>query len=682
MKISRIRILALFVLAALLTACGSDSDPAPPQTDPGTPILTEPLVKLTPFESQAEFDSFLRRAANTPIDVGFVQREDGVAAPSAPSPNAGGAPGTVQPTGPDHSTTNIQEPGVDEPDIVKTDGTHMYIAGYGKVSIVSVAPAPAMAGEIKVPGYVHNLLLTDDNKLIVFYSPDGATLDATAPVVGFVYLALTGVMIVDVTDAASPTLLRSVVFEGNTSAVRRIGSMLYVVLDSQAVPQPLLIDAPGVPIEPGVDVPVAAPRNNARTATLPQIIELNPDGSVKSAAPAVAVTDVLHPDQPRGSGMTLITGLNLADPSGPFTSTGYLGYANVVYASSQTIYITDPQWIGGVVVGLPGIGVSEPISGEGGGSVPPVATSPGTPIRAVTDGPHTVIHKFTLAETGIELAASGHISGYLLNQYALSESGDFLRAASSKGWNLGAEVSVLEQQGSDLAVVGNITDIGAGENLFAARFVGDRGFLVTFLQTDPLFTVDLSDPTAPKLVGELVIPGFSDYLHPVSDTFLLGLGRDANLEGRQGGVQLSVFDASNFAQPLLHDKAVVGTSSTYSEATWNAKAFNYWPAQQLITFPIREFKDLFAPTVEPRFYEGHYVFKLLPDFKLEFVGAMGKNVDYSPNWQRALFIGDQIYSVNEFEISTAAIGSVEQITSTLELTPTNPTPPPVVFPAQ
>ncbi len=679
MKISPTRALVLLAMAIQLAACGSDSDSPPPTTDPQNPILTEPLVKLTPFESQAEFDTFLRSAANTVVQPGgFVQREDG--AVGAPPATDTGAPGSgATPLGPDHSTTNIQEPGVDEADIVKTDGTYIYVAGNQKVSIVTAAPAPAMAGEINVPGYVHNLLLTEDKKLIVFYSPDGATLETSRPVVAYFYYALAGVMIVDVNDPANPSVLRSSVIEGQISAIRQIGAMLYVVLSSTAFPEPPALSSPNRPTEQdGIAVPDAASKNATRTATLPQIIELNADGSIKSAVPAVAVTDILHPDQPRGTAMTLIAGLNLTDPSAPFTSTGYLGYANVVYASSQAIYITDPQWIGDVIIGLPGIGVSEPVFGGGGGAAPP-----STPVRAVTDGPHTVIHKFTLAEAGASLAASGHISGFLLNQYALSESGNFLRAASSMGWNLGAEVSVIEQQGSDLVVVGNLPEIGAGENLFAARFMGDRGYLVTFLQTDPLFTVDLSDPRAPKLIGELVMPGFSDYLHPLDDNHLLGLGRDADpTTGGRRGVQLSVFDVTDFAQPAITDKAVVGTSATDSEATSNPKAFNYWPTQQLIAFPIREYKDSFAPSFEPRIYEGLYVFKLLPDFKLEFIGAMGKTVDYYPNWRRALFVGEQLFSVNEFEISVAAIGSVDQITASLELAPANPTPPPVVFPAQ
>lgn len=685
MKIRLVRVFAALLIATQLTGCGSDNDEPPTGQDPrNPPALTAPLVNLTPFSSQAEFDAFVLTARNTASAGGFVERGDNFG-PALP-PGAPAADGTIPTSGgtplsPDHSTTNIQEPGVDEPDSVKTDGTYVYVAGDQKVSIVSTAAQPlAVAGEIKVPGYASSLLLTDDKKLVVLYSPNGAAYETRLGDLRYFYYALTGIMIVDVNDPASPVVLRSAVIEAYMHSVRRVGNMLYLVLGSQAFPAPLGVDAPSAPVGSDGDKPVVSDSSNTATPTLPQIIELNADGSVKSSGPAIAVTDIFHPDLPRGSDMVLITGFNLADLAAPLRSKGYLGYASTVYASSEALYIADPQWIGAIVVGTPGIGVAEPVSGGSGGSMPPVAVSPpSSVVRAVTDGPHTVIHKFALAQTDVTLAASGHISGVLLNQYALSDSGNFLRAASSTGWNLGAEVSVLEQRGTELVVVGSLPNIGADENLVAARFMGDRGYLVTFLQTDPLFTVDLSDPRAPKLVGELVVPGFSDYLHPVSDSFLLGLGRDA---GRTGGVQLSVFDVTNFAQPTLHDKAVIGTSATDSEATANPKAFNYWPARQLITFPVREFNSIFAPNFEPRFYEGLYVFKLLPDLKLEFMGSMGKNVDYYPNWRRAVFIGDQLYSVNEFEVAVASISSVDEITSTLELAPANPTPPPVVFPAQ
>jgi hypothetical protein len=152
-------------------------------------------------------------------------------------------------------------------------------------------------------------------------------------------------------------------------------------------------------------------------------------------------------------------------------------------------------------------------------------------------------------------------------------------------------VSVLGQDHKELKIVGRSEDIAKGERLQSSRFIGPKGFVVTFLQTDPLFTFDLSDPAHPTRVGELVVPGFSTYLHPLDDNHLLAIGelRDSSGSWTSRALKLSIFDVTDFAHPVETFTQVVGTSNGYSEAQWDHKAFNYFPERGLLAIPFWDY---------------------------------------------------------------------------------------------
>src|SRR5690606_5418097 len=153
----------------------------------------------------------------------------------------------------------------------------------------------------------------------------------------------------------------------------------------------------------------------------------------------------------------------------------------------------------------------------------------------------------------------------------LDEHAGFLRIATNSGNS--NNVYILGQDGGELNVVGRLENIAPGEQLFAVRFMGNRGYVVTFQQIDPLFALDLSNPAHPQLVGELEMPGFSTYLHPVGENYLIGIGRDADLTGRVQGVQVSLFDVTNLAQPRLIERFVIDTGGyAFSEATYEHHA--------------------------------------------------------------------------------------------------------------
>jgi uncharacterized secreted protein with C-terminal beta-propeller domain len=371
--------------------------------------------------------------------------------------------------------------------------------------------------------------------------------------------------------------------------------------------------------------------------------------------------------------MVVVLGLNLANNQSEFNSKAYLGQVATTYASASALYLVDTQWSGEVVAVDPG-----PIAVGGG-----VADVPVQVFRAVARGPATVIHKFSLAADQVALSASGEVPGTLLNQYSLSEAEGFLRVATSPGWNQGADVFVLEPEGGELVEAGSVRNIEPDEHLYAARFMDDRGYLVTFERVDPLITLDLSDPRAPRLVGELVVPGFSQYLHPLDRDHLLGIGREVDPEAERpvpGGIQLSSFDVSQFADPALLDRAVIGGMNSYSEVLFNPRALVYWPAERLLVLPVTDWSsDNFAPVPGGRF-EGLYVFHLTSAGLFEHVGTLARDAGFSANRLRGIFIGERLYAVSDFEVTVAALSDVAQVESTLVLDDGGDSTPPVVFP--
>ncbi len=200
----------------------------------------------------------------------------------------------------------------------------------------------------------------------------------------------------------------------------------------------------------------------------------------------------------------------------------------------------------------------------------------------------SVIYKFDI-EQDLGFEAMGFVNGFALNQFSLSEYNQTLRVATTQGnsWENNTQNSIftLKQNGYDLDTLGFLGSLGKeGETIQSVRFVGNKGFVVTFRQTDPLYTLDLSNPANPLKVGELSIDGFSQYIHLVDENRLLTIGRDANSEGVQQGIMIELFDISDFANPKLADKLTIGDNSYYSEALTNHKAFIYRESDKLFGF--------------------------------------------------------------------------------------------------
>ena len=337
----------------------------------------------------------------------------------------------------------------------------------------------------------------------------------------------------------------------------------------------------------GLDEDTALARNKEIIAEstvedwLPRWFDEADDGSFGPMSQVLPCESVAAPPDFAGLGLSWIASFDLAGDGTPVGSAGIVSTGDTVYASTDNLYVATRNW-----------------DWQWGGPVPmPVEPMPldseSAPISEPVENPGpppTLIHQFRLDEgTAATYVASGQVEGRLLNQFAMSEYNGDLRVATTTddtgefGDQSESTVFVLRPEGDELRQISSIGGLGTDEQIYAVRFIGDLGYVVTFRQIDPLYVIDLRDPANPVLAGELKIPGYSAYLHPVGDGLLLGVGQDATDQGRTTGTQLSLFDVSDPANPQRISTLPIGG---YSEVEWDHKAFLFWEPDGTIVLPV------------------------------------------------------------------------------------------------
>jgi uncharacterized secreted protein with C-terminal beta-propeller domain len=285
------------------------------------------------------------------------------------------------------------------------------------------------------------------------------------------------------------------------------------------------------------------------------------------------------------------------------------------------------------------------------------------PDRVTTD-----IHKFDISDPNrTDYLATGRIRGYLLNQFSMDEHEGLLRVASttSPSWwgpNPRSEslVTVLEQDRGALREIGRVDGLGKTEQIYSVRFMGDVAYVVTFRQTDPLYTVDLSDPTEPEVVGELKILGYSAYLHPVGEGMLLGIGQDATDDGRVQGTQVSLFDVSDPSEPRRVDAITLSEGSS-SEVEYDHHAFLYWEESGLGLVPVQQW---YWDSEEESAFFGAVGFAIEGDGldEIRRISHPGgdKGWDYRSQIRRSIVIGDSVYTVSDAGIMKSGIDDLRE----------------------
>lgn len=543
---------------------------------PVTPVLTvdlsqpgQPLVPSNRVERFTSCSVLKDQIVKADDGRGGYMMEDGIpmptmqkTAPLESTPSSAAYSGELPSSAQDFSQTNTQVAGVDEADILKMDGTYIYHLSKNRIMISQILPTDnaKLAGQIEMDKdvYANDMYIDGDRLMIMGHTYNDYIYPM--PLIGGVGAefaphswggSVTVAQIWDISDRAAAKKVRTVEFDGSLSSSRMIDGHVYLIMNSWSPWH-------------GFDL-------------LPEAKDLVPayrDSNVSSSfEPMVKCGNVGYFD-PEPSREYLTVASVPMQGKGEVQREVILGSSETVYASLKNLYVARQDW-----------------------QVRPLLDS-----MIPEDREQTNIYKFNLDGGKIVFTKQGSVPGHLLNQFSLDEHNGYLRAATTKGqvWRTGADstnnVYILN---ADMDPAGNIEGIAPGESIYSMRFMGDRGYMVTFKKVDPFFVLDLKDPNNPKILGKLKIPGYSDYLHPMDENHIIGVGKDTVEAGEDPwtgeqagfawyqGIKMAVFDVSDVSNPKELHKVVIGDRGTESEALHNHKAFLYSPSKQLLALPIR-----------------------------------------------------------------------------------------------
>lgn len=567
----------------------------------------------------------------------------------------------------DYSTTNIQVAGVDEADAVKTDGTYLYILANGRLVIVD-AQEPASMKIVSQIQYLYasqpekntvtpiELFLDETNKLLtlVSYSYDDRQAQAllTEAATGTVkpsadsmmpgYYSYWGyqnvlVQVIDLKDITKPSVIREFLQEGTYISSRRINEFVYVITNKYLY-------------------------YYSDTQNKDYYIPAVKDSEAGETWEMLPVESISVIENQACSNFIVLSAINTKVTTTAVQTKAILGSGDKIYASPSNIYVASTRYTyqpassqvtesGAAVTAVPGETSAAQKDGTAVGSgtatvTGGAVTSGGTAsasgdvvipsdtkdVFKIFEAPvytvFTDIYRFEIKDATISPKGSGVVPGYVLNQFAMDEYNGYFRIATTTGdsWRSDQYTSMNNVYILDasLKVAGKIEGLATRETIKSVRFMGTKAYLVTFRTVDPLFVLDLSDPAKPLVKGELKIPGYSEYLHPISDTLVIGFGKDAMVQNDMAfylGVKVSVFDVSNLTSPKEISSMIIGGRGTYTELAFNHKALLYSKDKNIIGFPITIYQvppiqqsDPFAYGVPT--FTGYLVLGLTSDNKL------------------------------------------------------------------
>jgi inhibitor of cysteine peptidase len=536
--------------------------------------------------------------------------------------------------GGDVSETNVQVQGVDEADIVKTDGQSIFQAEHDKVRIIQAVPGAQMKvlSTIRFDGnFSPNQLFLQDDQLVVIghqYNEiyrtyeDVAKDSLIAPM-----MQLTTIIVYDVSNPAEPKQVREVKVEGHYVSARKVENLVYLI--TQHYPDYWLL------------------KENRKIDIRPKYSDTAYDSKERS----IDYDDIRYFPESRQPNYTLIAALDLDQPKKEVAMTTYLGSGNQLYMSKENLYLAVENY-----------GDMERKD------------------RGVV-APDTDVHKFEVKGLDVKYHSSATVPGTVLNQFSMDEHNGYFRVVTTKGYAWDEQrpssnhLYILDK---NLKETGKIEELARGERIYSARFMGDRIYMVTFKETDPLFVFDASDPANPKVLGELKIPGFSNYLHPYDENHIIGFGQDTKIVAEKGasqpriltdGVKISLFDVSDMSNPKEKFTEVIGGRGTYSPLNHDHKALLFNKDKDIFAFPISVYRNSEKNEYEQIFeYQGAYVYSIDPatGFKLKSkISHINGEMPYYEEWenqiQRLLYIGDTMYALSAEKITSHKMGSYEKV---------------------
>lgn len=569
----------------------------------------------------------------------------GTNAPGAAGGVEGGGAGDAQ-----FSVTNVQVAGVDEADIVKTDGEFIYQVNRERVLVVKAYPDNELELKSRLnfeSEFIPYELFVDEGLLVVIGSAMRTTpvergISVTPPTVKAV--------VVDVTDASDCKVVREVEVDGGYLSSRKVGHCVYLVV--RKYPDFYLL-----PVMGGNQAGGAVARAGKTGRRRPRgLVPALRDTAEKTRPRRIPPRDVFYFPGFNEPDYVLVAGFDLADPEKRVSVRALLGAGEAVYASREHLYVADTEW-------LPSMGGPLLLGSTG---VRPAAAPREEPQQK------TSIYRFDIGGGEVSFDVRGEVPGTVLNQFAMDEySGRFRVATTTRdaAWTPSNNLYVLN---GDMAIEGRLEGLAPGEQIFSTRFIGDRCYMVTFRMVDPLFVISTADPAAPVVLGQLKIPGFSNYLHPYDDNHILGFGKDA-VEGLYQGMKIACFDVSDVANPIQEHAITIGDRGTDSELLRNHKALLFDKEKALLAFPVTvaEIKnktpDMPAWTYGDLVFQGAYAYNFTLEAGFVFRKAIthqgadqiGQFI-WEADVRRLLYIDTSLYSVSDSQIKVHDLGTFEE----------------------
>jgi uncharacterized secreted protein with C-terminal beta-propeller domain len=536
---------------------------------PGTPSVADGAAfaltgALKPFDTCDTVLQYFKEQAPEHL----IERASGVKAANRTTEAGADSAATTAESGstpPEHSSTNVQEAGVDEPDIVKTDGNRIVAVAQGRVHLVGLDGGKMTLRKTLPDTMVRHVFLSGE-RVLVF---SGQTIQSSEP--GLRWAGQQAALsMYDISSLSNPKLIATLTVDGDVLDARLVGTQVRVATAwSPDVDAPSPVYAPdgGVSQESKDELRAAVAKTNVDD-WIPSYTLRDGAGEQVGKGRLVECANLARPETFSGLDTVAVSSFDMGSALQSRKTVGVIAGGQQIYATDTSTYVSTTDW-----------------SRDDSAAM-------------------TSLHKFVTEPSGATTyKGSGEVPGTLLNQYAMSEYNGVLRVASTvserRGWVNSRQtteglVTTLHEQGGALRQLGQVGGLGRQDNesIRAVRFIEERGYVVTFRQTDPLYVLDLRNAATPKVVGELKIPGYSGYLHPIGENLLLGVGQSGldsgnnpspPIRGGQTGVQFSLFDISDPALPRRIDTQTYGGGAAAAE--FDPKAFLYWKPRNLIIAP-------------------------------------------------------------------------------------------------
>lgn len=602
-------------------------------------------AKLANFESCTELKTYFEMNASNPIYSGLGggveedfgeegEDEDAVSesAKSSAAPGAGEG---------EYSETNVQVKGVDEADIVKNDGKYIYWLKDNTVRVIEAYPASSMKELSKVTfddeNFYPSEMFLDDDRLVVIGTSYDSMLTQAGKVASSVvdiwqpYNTLSKVYIFNIANKSAIKVERKLSLEGSYVSSRKVGDKVYLVANDYNYYWPW---GEGDTYKEGDILPLFS---DSKTGKVDTLVECNEVQFVPGVVDNTSYMSVLSVD--------------IDSPTSEVKKEVVLGSSSNIYASTKNLYIAQPkydywEWYDE--------------SGE---------------------GEQTYVHKFGLSD--LSYKGVGTVPGSILNQFSMDEDGEYFRIATTTGdtWS-GNSKNNLYVLGADLKVAGSVTGLAPGERIYSVRFIGDRAYMVTYEETDPLFVIGLDNPTVPVILGQLKIPGFSNYLHPYGENYLIGFGKETTDDGVDNGfswvegMKIAMFDVTDVNNPKELHRELIGDRGTYSELLYNHKALLFNEEKGYMAFPITVAKLSDAEKAGSSWVWGDYIFQgahvydISVEDGFELRGTIthyDAGYDSENYWsgvsediQRILYIGDHFYTLSNEAVKANLMSDLKE----------------------